>query len=416
MRAVWLLVIPVTSVIVACSLLTNLGDLASGSDASTSDVAVPTDGFTIGLSPKHVVLDPGEKDVPVTITIVRAPAFTDGVTFKIQSDLSKIKFGTPVDIGTGNTTTFGVSLEPLTPSDGVDHELAVTGTSLDGKHSAGPVKLGVWIGSQLTPNDAGVITVPPFASQVDITAWGAGGGGGVYLDNQAIGTNGGAGGYARAIFPIAPGSKLAVSIGTPGMAGGGGGGWSGVSDEDGGVWLLAGGGGGGCSYNLNTGGGAGGAGGGATGAAGLGCGGGGGGSQVDGGAPGNCRGVIGKAGSAFTGGNASSSYPPTDGKPGGGAGGGGCCPGPGGGGGGYHGGGSGAFQSQAGCGGGGGGSSYVRDGGADAKSSSGSGAVPNTQDPSYKAPIAVGGNGGTSTTQGVTNGGPGEVIVRVPKP
>lgn len=391
----------------ACSLLTDLGDLASrgGPDGAVADVAVPQSGFTFVVAPGHVTMDPSDPQVQIQLTVVRAPGFTDGVRFDIKGGAAGAVSTAPPDVQPNQTnSSFGVAVTQGTVPNGVDHDFVITGTSFDGKYTD-LEHLGLWVGSALSPDDAGVLVVPAFANRVVIKAWGAGGGGAMAYQTP---TSGGSGGFARAVFDVTPGSALRVVAGTGGSTPGGGGGYSAVTDVDGGVWLLAGGGGGGSTANSSeTLYGNGGPGGGANGVPGKGgCGPGAAGTQTSGGAGGVCNQTsdVGEPGSYLHGGNGNGGWV-AGGVPGGGEGANG-----GGGGGGYYGGGGGGYEYLTGSGGGGGGSGYVRDGGADAANLAGwKTTPPNTTDPDYASPVGTGGTGSMS-------GGPGRVVVRLPKP
>ena len=210
-------------------------------------------------------------------------------------------------------------------------------------------------------------TVPSGIQRVEIKAWGAGGGSGLF-------SSGGGGGFATAIYSVTSGQVISIVVGGAG-GGSASGGYNGGGSADGG----AGGGGGGSQafisggFNLWAGGGAGGgelygsvgAGGGTSGASGTGGVPGAGGTQSAGGSAG-IHGVAGSAGNGGTGAN-STGYPG------------------GGGGSGYYGGGGGG-DGVAGVGGsgGGGGSSYVSSGSVSSTLTSGSGtAAANSGDADY---------------------------------
>jgi hypothetical protein len=385
-------------------------------DATTSDVAAdglaPDAGFTLSLSTTHLTEDIGDT-FPVTITVNRAASFSGVVSYIITA---------PPTLTTTNPAPSGPPSQfYVTAASGAgDVTVTVTGTSGSLVETA---TLGVHIGSILYPDDAGVVVIPSFASSVTVKAWGAAGGGGPDCTGfgPSTGGLGGGGGFASAVLPVSGGETLQVVVGTGGTGitaaasgnGAGGGGYSGLLTPDGGVVLLAGGGGGGNAAFCTTGeeltnanGPNGGAGGGTSG------GNGGGstfvdgyGAQPDGGGAAHGSGV---AGSYLQGGTGGGAGDIAGGQPN--AGNGSSNQGGGGGGSGYFGGGgggagNGSAFSPAGAGGGGCGWNAV-DGGVLTQASGAT--PPNTTDPDY-------GDAGVGTGS-KSNGMPGRVVIRLPKP
>ncbi len=250
-------------------------DSTQPSDAGNDVASIPDAGFTLTLVPGHVTEDPGDT-LPVTINVNRAQGFNDAVTFTLTTPPN---LTTTQPAPAGATSLFYVTA-PADAGAG-DYQIGVTGTNGSLVEN---VSLGVHIGSLLAIEDGGVLTVPSFATSLEVKAWGAGGGAGPGGCNFQFdsGGGGGVGGYASAVVPVAPG-VYAVVVGGGGAynatcegSGGGGGGYSGLFAIDGGPLLVAGGGGGGSGvwfYQATYGyGGLGGAGGGLFGASGFGTG------------------------------------------------------------------------------------------------------------------------------------------------
>lgn len=406
----------------ACSVLTDLTGLGpvSGADAGAADALpdVAADGFALTLSPSSAALNAGDAPVTITINVVRGATFKGVVTLTVTGQPVGITHTDPSPVlGSQTTSSFGLGISGALKG---QYELVVTGTSGALLEQA---KLPLYVDTTLTPDDAGVVVIPSWASAIDTKAWGAGGGaGGACLGTS--GASGGGGGFAAATFAAAPGSTWKLVAGTGGgsstndyCGGGGGGGFSGVANPNG-TWVLVagGGGGGGASDSSGVAGGTGGGGGGAKGqdapaascvASG--------GTQTAGGA--GCSAGLastGDNGAAFDGGGGG---PPAlsqgglGGKPGGGApsgpgstakfGGGG------GGGGGRFGGGGGVFNINTSSGtGGGGGSGFVDPTGKNAVNDPATGAsCAHPADPDLKK-ACIGGD------QGGSPGNAGTVVAR----
>lgn len=73
---------------------------------------------------------------------------------------------------------------------------------------------------------SGTFIVPDFVTQVRATAWGAGGGGGVFGGANVEAAGGGSGGFSTGIFAVVPAQAIPVNVGmggtngTPGTTGG----------------------------------------------------------------------------------------------------------------------------------------------------------------------------------------------------
>jgi hypothetical protein len=385
------------------------GNDVTTNDAVGNDVVQPPDaGFTLSLAPGHVTEDPGD-NYPVTINVNRANGFADPVSFVVTTPPG---FTATQPAPAGSSSQFYIATNA--DAGAGDFDVTVTGSSTSLVQTA---KLGVHVGSLLAIGDGGVVTIPSFATFIDVKAWGAGGGSGNWCVNQMSGGLGGAGGFAQATVPVQGGATYLAYVGGGGgfssgdcSVGGGGGGYSGFLAADGGPLVVAAGGGGGASAWYNGGGncptGNGGAGGGASGGAGYGTGSPNYSSTAPGAQDGGGAGTSGgSSGSYLQGGNAAGSGAPA-GTPGGGNGG----THAGGGGGGYYGGAGGGEYTitSPSCGGaGGGGAGYNPfDGGTNITSDSG--VPPNASDPDYAT------NVGTAGTK--IAGGPGRVVIRLPKP
>jgi len=390
---------------------------AATNDASSNDVmndvttndtgtdAPPASGFSLSLAPTHVTADPGDAPVSITIDVHRASGFTDNINFTVVAP-SGVTASTPPATGTGGTS----SSFTLTFTNGAaagDSTATVTGSNASATYVVN-APLGIHVGSLLAIVDGGVV-VPPFASALNVEAWGGGGGS---SSNGSLVSSGGAGGYAKATIPVTPGETLVAKVGTGGVGnlsyGAGGGGYTALCPTTGTCLLIAGGGGGGggggdMGPSIGSGGAGGGVVGGAGGPSATCTNGAGGGTQSAGGTAGACN-YVGSPGSSLQGGAGVGSAYAAGGVPGGGSGG---ESGGGGGGGGYFGGAGGSWDGANGAGGGGGGSGYSSvDGGTLV---AGNGAVPPTVDPRCPAGTAVGGTH-------EADGGNGCLLIELPKP
>jgi hypothetical protein len=417
--------------VVACS---NLGGL-SGDDsggASPDVVAPPSDdapddafdaappvdrpdsGFLLSVSPEHIAEDPGDS-FPVTITLNRAVTFDDAVTIAVNG-LPTGAAVTPLVIpGGASTGTFSLSVGKGVTVPNADVTLTVVATNGSGGFTQ-TTPIVFRFGSLLEPSDGGVYVVPMSAKTLVVKAWGGGGGGG-----GINGSPGGGGGFVSGSIVVAPGETLIPDVATGGTdngAGAGGGGLTGL--RRGAIYLIVAGGGGGGGWSFNyapqppdrNGGG----GGGQIGQDSPSVGGGGkGGSESASGAGGGGAFDAG-AGSSLKGGNAANPYQP-GGTPGGGFGGydNSCSTGGGGGGAGWFGGGAGNQTcTLQGTGGGGGGSGYLEPTATNRLFASAIDVnCANKADPDYVAGVGTGGPGGPESKP---NGGPGLLVVRLPKP
>lgn len=380
-------------------------------DSPTVDIGPP---FTIAVSPSHITEDIGDT-VPVTVSQTPDIGYVANFTVSTADGLTIKQPGLLYAPFTIEVTAVSV------PASGPDTTITITATSGSIVQTA---TLGVRIGSRLLPDDAGVVVIPPYANQITTKLWGAGGGGGpdcVYNSITYAGSAGGGGGYAIVDqLMVVPGETFRVVEGTGGSGvvtvgaggGGGGGGYSAFMDADGGIIAIAAGGGGGtaawCQYPPDFGN-SGGAAGGPSGGDGTDYSLGGHGAQAD--AGGSSVGN-GGAGSLFTGGaGGGTGAVIAGGTPGGGSGNAGARGG-GGGGGGHFGGGGGSSADGGGAGpsnggGGGGGGSWVP------KDSLGTFPANGSQ-PARATDSDIGDAGAGYGRQG--NGGPGRVVVLLPKP
>jgi len=313
--------------------------------------------------------------------------------------------------GTGTQTGCTNTSATYTALNSAGHTVRVTHTDLAGNPSTAKTHTWSVCPTQTftfsTPTTGTTFTVPAgCGTLMDISAWGAGGGGGAYYTDGQNGGMGGGAGFAGGTLGVTVGQGFQVAVGggggpggsSPAVAGtngggagqsggGGGGGWSGI--YSGGTFhvIAAGAGGGGIGYAVATGG-FGGAGGGGSGTAGEPQGfvlAGGGGSQTTGGTGGSGGGD----GVSLAGGN---------GVNGGGAGGGG-----------YFGGGGGNNQVFNPGSGGGGGSSFTSGTIVGGVTVAGSGSTPgNVASPHYLAGRGV---GGTGTAPNGESGGSGLVVI-----
>ena len=379
-------------------------------DASSVDVGPP---FTVGFSPPHLTEDIGDM-VPVTVSLPTNFGYYPTCTIPSVDGLDIKLVGVLHPPFTLQITALSV------PATGPDTSITVTCTSDAIVESA---TLGVRIGSRLMPDDAGVVTVPSYASQIIVKLWGAGGGGGpdcTYNAAKVSGEFGGGGGFAQVgNLLVVPGETFRVVEGTGGTGvnvigqggGAGGGGYSAFMDADGGIIALAAGGGGGTAAFCQSPGGlpgnAGGAAGGTNGGdgesidflAGHG-------AQADAGGAGAGNGGAGSLFMGGAGGGLSATL--AGGVPGGGAGNGGVLGGAGGGGGHFGGGGGGSSDAGPKVGGaGGGGCSWIP------KDPFGTFAA-NGSTPAQYTDEDIGDAGAGYGRQG--NGGPGRVVVLLPKP
>jgi len=242
-----------STLIVACSLLTNLSDLG-GSDAGSDalpDVA-PND-FALFLAPSVAALNPGDPPITITIDVVRGSSFTGTIDFMVTGAPVGIMPTTPTPaIASQTTSSFGLGIAGALKG---QYAIVVTGTS---GSLAKQATLPLYVDTTLAPDDAGVVIVPSWAGSLDGKAWGAGGGGGGQ-GGVTKGAQGGGGGFASGTFAAAAGSKWTLVSGTGGQSctgdcGGGGGGFSGLMDPSGNWVLIAGGGGGGGAFDSSGGG------------------------------------------------------------------------------------------------------------------------------------------------------------------
>lgn len=437
----------VATTVVACSLLTNLGDLDRTLDASVggdggmpdaapdggpppfdaSFDAIVNDAYSLSVPPDILVVDPGTSG-QVVVTAVR-----NG-------------FNGPITI-TGWTLPFGVSVTP-DPATMPGSTVTLTFNAASSAVAGGPYAIQILASSSVGPANTtlklrvdhvialfdlnGKYVAPDAATPLVFKVWGAGGGGGCDQGNSDGGAgSGGAGGFASGQVTLAANESLTVTVGTGGGAAlgaaGGGGGYSAVARGDGGVVLLAGGGGGGgcVGSGSHLDGANGGAGGGPAGAAGSSAESGQGGA-VSGGLGGLRNPVLyspGINGLPYVGGDGWKDPFATvagGGLPGGGHGGlaSSFVLGGGGGGGGYRGGGGGAGGDNNAylAGGGGGGSGFLApsvDGGALQTGTAKQ--PPATADKSYGVGVAVGGNPApTGNAAAGSRGGNGRVVILYP--
>jgi len=408
------------------------GPDGGGSDSTVTDAASdapPAEGFTMSLTPAHVTTDPGDSNVSVTINVSRAPSFAENVSFTIASPPAHVSASAPGDTGnTGTSSVFNVSVDSQATSG--DVALQVNGKSASWSASA---TLQIRIGSILQVG-SGTFTVPAYADHVIVKAWGAGGGGAFDKSGTVceVMAPGGGGGFASALVPVTPSSSLEAIAGTGGgvgsgcaaPVGGSGGGFSALRLQGASSYLVIAGGGGGGGEFAN---GAGGAGGGTVGQDGSGNCRGFGGSQTQGGVwdGGVTCPTPGRDGGPYVGGDGyttTTGCEPPPGMPGGGHGAGNynyCDDGAGGGGGGYFGGSGGGIGSNG--SGGGGGSGYLITDAGTLTAGNGT-AVANSGDPDFGlcgAGTGVGGKQGDLTAppdSGAQPGGPGCIVVRLPKP
>lgn len=394
-------------------------DAGTPTDGGATDgsVAPPETGFVVTVAPSHVVADPGDPIVSITVTLTRAKDFTDAVdvTLNALPPLAGVTSVSPLVVAGGSPggpISFAVS-DSATLG---DYSIEVLGKSGSTTSSA---SFGLHLGSLLAATEkAASVPLPAWATKIDVAMWGAGGGGANYeVGNPAYGGSGGAGGFTSARIPVMGGMPLDVapaSGGSPsvGQSGGGGGGYSSISQ---GATLLAIAGGGGGGGTGISGGAHDGSPGHAPSNSKTSCQRGGNASATAGGAAGGSGGGVGVAGTALQGGgNAPINI---GGAQGGQKGGGRSFDKAGGGGGGWFGGGSGGNCSGT-LGGGGGGSAYAIAGSENVVSKAGSGSTPpETARADYSGSSA--GNGGAGNMYpggaGAKSGTSGRIVVRLAK-
>ena len=238
---------------VGCSVLTDLDGLSrpSGSGdagdagADVVDAPPPATGFTISVAPPHVTADRGDPSVSVTVSAVRAADFTGPITITLNgappaAGITGVSSLTLSGTTTSGPLTFAIDAKATTGDYTID-VLGQSGTFTALAHFGLRVDSVLFMGAKST-----ALTVPAYATTLDVQAWGGGGGAGGY-HGYANGGNGGAGGFSAAHLTVAPGASLDVLVATGGGAGasysGGGGGYSAV--KTGSTYLLVAGGGGG---------------------------------------------------------------------------------------------------------------------------------------------------------------------------
>ena len=403
------------------------GNPTDGGADALGDGGVPSSGFALALTPQHINADPGDSN-QIKIQVLRASGFTDDVFFTI-APVPGVSASTPgAALNPSKTSTLSVHDDDDAGLG--DITLVVTGSNLT-KTVTATATLAIHVGT-IVQVGAGELVVPPYATVLDVSVWGAGGGGSAGCpgcgsgNTNTPGSLGGGGGFASDKIPVTPGDHLIAIVGTGGggghracgmSGGGGGGGFSAVQLKGATTYLVIAGAGGGAGSASAA---SGGPGGGATGGGGDYCAGWGG-TQTNGGASGDsgvpCP-TYGTAGAQYQGGHAfigaCDAGFGAPGLPGGGAGGiSSNPPGGGGGGGGYYGGGGGS-----GVYGGGGGSAFISV--ADAGGMQiGNGAFTDVNDSDWSAYCHDAGTGGTI---GSSDGGPGGdgypgcVVVRLVKP
>ena len=464
----WLpLVLGVASAVTACALFTNLDGYSGQSPpASTSPAGdgegdgggpsiVTADGsspvgpvltdagadatsasgaFSLGVTPGMVFLDPGQQNVPLSVTVSRTGSFAAPVTVSINGLPSAVHANSLTLTASDSTGTVNLGAD----ANAVAGAAGITVLGVAGTDSASiPIALFV-TGVVQTLTAAGTVTfASPIPPLVDFYAWGGGGAGGGINPSSGNttpfrGGAGGAGGLAAGRVATSAGASFAVKVATGGAlangAGGSGGGYSVVAR--GATLLLVGpgGGGGGSGYaETNASDGTpGGAGGGATGANGGGLGG----TSNAGGAAdlcgSSCNGTAPSAGSSLLGGAGGSEGPGmsmSGGSPGGGP----SIvrlPSGGGGGGGWFGGGGGGFKIVDPAyiiyhgDGGGGGSGHLDPSVTPIGAGLFRGSGTNPPTPAFYRPgVAVGGIGAINdNATAATPGGPGCVVVVLAKP
>ena len=437
----------VAATLVACSLLTNLGDLdrtpdaSVGGDGGTPDAApdgaivfdasfdaLANDVYSIAVVPSFIAIDPGTSG-DVTVNATRANGFTSPIVLSLVNPPNGITFNPATIFGASATLSISVAANAI---EGREGNIEVRGDCDAGPSNA---PLRVRIGHVLESIAADkTFKVPPGVTKLVFKLWGAGGGGGCDLGNSA-GTpgSGGAGGFASGTLDVVAGEVLTIVVGTGGGgalgAAGGGGGYTAVARNDGGTMLLVaggGGGGGGVGSGSILDGANGGAGGGDAGANGSSAASGQGATVTTNGLPGARNPQVyspGLGGNPLLGGDGWRDLNvgvTGAGKPGGGGGGtsfGGALGG-GGGGGGWRGGGGGAggdantYAAAA----GGGGSGYVAPIVLGPSVLPGVAKVPPmTTDKAYGVGVGVGGNGAPSGGAAAgSSGGPGRVVILYP--
>ncbi len=427
---------------VGCEIIAGLHDHCAPLDCGDAapDVAFESTtnaSYSFTAAPSSVVVEPAGAAAAVSITLTRTAGFAEAIALSLVNAPPGVS-GSAIIPGNQSTGTLNVFAD-ATAKKGDLAQATISAQSTP-SNIAATQPLLVRVGHVLLVASASTtFVVPQDVHNATITAWGAGGGGGMPTNVGAEqGAAGGAGGFAEATFALTPGTTLDVIVGAPGVAGtsasyygqgGSGGGFSGVEIGaalvDAGVDAASDAGDAGTSYLLIAGGGAGGGGGfyylttpslsgpGKVGGAGSGgtgtdgssaTGGGNGGTPTAGGATGTtCFG--GSAGTFLQGGSGNKG--PIGGLPGGGNGG---SQGGGGGGGGYYGGGAGGSASPtcSGGNGGGGGGGHVDATGTSVATLAGTGATPpSTNHKYYVNNVATGG-------AATTSGGVGHVVISVP--
>lgn len=415
MRAAFRFALALPLTLGACSLTSDLDPLRgpdAGTDA-TPDVVVPQKGFTLDVAPSYVISDPGETHA-VTVTLTRAPGFTDPVNVALNAP--------PPDAGISQQTSVLFTDQASAPmtfkvdgkatGTGSPYQIEVAGQS--GIYTS-KANFFLHIGTLLATSTSIVTNVtvklPTYATSVDVKLWGGGGGGGSYdgTCNPSSGGAGGGGGFLSATIPVAPSSVLELVVGGGGTtkngSGAGGGGYSAVRVGTTPIAIAGGGGGGGRNACAATSGSTEGMPGHATTTPFNSCTGKNGTSTAGGAGGGN-----GGAGMQLTGGNAASGTV-KGGVPGGGLGG----AGGGGGAGAYGGGAGGTCNAGTNPGGGGGGSGFAPTNATAVSIVAGSGTAPGAASDPDNGGAGVGGTEGAYPGNNPTLGANGKVIVRLTK-
>ncbi len=243
----------------ACSLLTDLDSLEGHSDANGLDAGIdaPAQGFILEVTP-HVTADPGDMGVSVNVTIVRATGFGDPVNVAINAPDPKagITGAQPIAF-TGTMMSAPLSFAIATSATDGDYVINLLGQTASDDFTY-PIPFGLHVGTLLVATAAGTtsLTVPSFASVLDVFLWGGGGAGGNAAGTVqgSLGGSGGGGGFVSATILVTGGEALTVLVGSGGKAAGGGGGYTAVMNGQTPLAIAgAGGGGGACDYGACSG-------------------------------------------------------------------------------------------------------------------------------------------------------------------